>query len=64
MKQYEIAEKLASIMQQEGCELDACDRLIIRKTISGALTAQRHRVNRAISTGQTYRWRIPDKPRR
>lgn len=25
MKQYEIAEKLASTMQQEGCELDCTD---------------------------------------
>lgn len=59
-----MAEALADAMRLEGCELDDCDRLIIRKTISGALAAQRQRLNRSLSAGKTYCWQKPNKIRR
>ncbi|KGT88294.1 hypothetical protein NG99_21280 [Erwinia typographi] len=64
MQHNDIAAQLAATMQDEGYELDACDRLIIRQTLARALTAQRRRAERERSASTTYTWNKPSNPRR
>ena len=63
MRHKEITEALAGAMKQEGYKLDGCDRLIIRKTVGTALTAQRRREDWKRSYGHTFNWRKPSSPR-
>lgn len=64
MKHNDIAEQLAAAMKQDGYELDGCDRLIIRQTLSRTLIAQRRRADLDRSASTTYTWNKPHHPRR
>lgn len=63
MKHNDIAEQLAAAMKQDGYELDGCDRLIIRQTLSRTLIAQRRRADLDRSANNTFIWSKPRNPR-
>lgn len=64
MYHKELAEMLAVTLKRDGHELDGADRLIIRNTVSGSMTAQRRREDYARSAASNFKWLKPSRPRR
>lgn len=62
MDQRKIEAVLNELARQQGRELNAQERLVIRTRISSALAAKERHRQRMNTT--PYLWKKPDKPRR
>lgn len=63
MNHKDVAEALAKAMKQDGYDLDGSDRLLIRKTLSDGLAAQRRKESQKRAAAGSFTWQKPRNPR-